>query len=87
MLAGKIANQSPLPSEGRDGRVVTPNVDAQEFARRLLLGVTDSRVQATQAVTQPVNAVAPGDSTSKKGLLVHGDSQAIAQKLLLGQRS
>ena len=87
LLAGKIATQSAPPSERRDDRGVKPTIDAQEFARRLLLGVTDSRVQGTEAVTRSVNAGSPGESTAKKRLLVRGDAQATAQRLLLGQRN
>src|SRR6266478_5011024 len=59
--------------------------DAQQQARRLLLGVTDSGVQGTKRITRPDNAAAPVESTVQKGVPVHGDAQAMARRLLLGQ--
>src|SRR5712675_767804 len=59
--------------------------DAQELARRLLLGVTDSGVQGIKPMTRPENAAAPGELTAQKSVLVHGDAQATARRLLLGQ--
>jgi hypothetical protein len=85
LLAGRIATQSAQPSERRDERTVRPTADVQELARRVLLGVTDSRVQGTQAMTRPERA--EGVSTVQKGLLAHDDTQAMARRLLLGQRN
>ena len=61
--------------------------DAQELARRLLLGVTDSRIQGTRAMIQSESVVAPGVFTLRKGLLAHDDVQAQARRLLVGQRN
>jgi hypothetical protein len=85
LLAGRIATQSAQPSERRDDRTVRPTADVQELARRVLLGVADSRVQGTQAMTRPERA--EGVSTVQKGLLAHDDTQAMARRLLLGQRN
>ncbi len=80
VLAGRIAIQSAPPSERRDDTAGRPSGDAQDLARRLLLGVTDSRVQRAEAITRRENAAAPG-------LPVHGDAQATAQRVILGQRN
>jgi hypothetical protein len=87
VLAGTIATQSASPSAWRDARAVRPIGDAQDLARRLLLSVTGFRVQGTAAITRGEHAAAPGDASLRKGLLVHGDAQALAQRLLLGQRN
>lgn len=85
LLAGKIASHSAQPSQGRQDRTVRPTPDAQELARRLLLGVSDSRVQGTQAMTRPESA--EGVSTLQEDSLSHNDAQAMARRLLLGQRN
>ena len=85
LLAGKIAPHSAQSSEGRDARTVRPTADAQELARRLLLGVSDSPVQGTQPMTRPESA--EGVSTLQGGSLAHNDAQAMARRLLLGQRN
>jgi hypothetical protein len=83
LLAGRVAQQSAPPSERRTDRAVKPG-DAQEQARRLLLGMTDSGVQSTKPMTRPDNAAAPVEFT-QKGVLVHGDAQAMARRILLGR--
>ena len=85
LLAGKIATHSAQPSEGREDKTLRPTADAQELARRLLLGVSDSRVQGTQGMTPPESA--EGVSTLQEGSLAHNDAQAMARRLLLGQRN
>jgi hypothetical protein len=85
LLAGRIATQSAPPSERRDDRTVRPTADVQELARRLVLGVTEPRVQDTQAMTRPESA--EGVSTLQKRLLAHDDAQAMARRLLLGRRN
>ena len=85
LLAGKIATHSAQPSEGREDRTVRPTADAQELARRVLLGASDSRVQDTQAMTRPDSAEVV--STLQGGSLAHNDAQAMARRLLLGQRN
>jgi hypothetical protein len=84
LLAGTIATQS-APSERRAERAVRPTGDVQELARRVLLGVTDARVQGTKPITRPENAAAPVEFTVQKNVLAHGDAQAMARRLLLGQ--
>jgi hypothetical protein len=83
LLAGKIATHSAQPSEGREDRTVRPTADAQELARRVVLSVSDSRVQGTQAMTRPENA----EGVLQGGSLAHNDAQAMARRLLLGQRN
>jgi hypothetical protein len=87
LLAGRSATQSTLPSERRADRAARPTADAQELARRVLLGVTDAGVQGTKPMTRPDNAAAPVESTVQKSVLTHGDAQAMARRLLLGQAS
>jgi hypothetical protein len=81
LLAGKIATPSVLTIEWHDDGTASPNADAQELAKRLLLGGADSRFQGTETVTPPENALAPNDS-----ILVQGYAQTLAQRLVLGQR-
>jgi hypothetical protein len=81
LLAGGSATRSALSSEGHDGGTPRHGADAQELARRLVLGVTDSRIKGTEAVTLPAYAVAPNDS-----ILVQGYAQTMAQRLVLGVR-
>jgi hypothetical protein len=81
LLAGKSATRLALTSEGHDGGTPIPGADAQELARQLVLGVTDSRIKGTEAVTPPANAEAPNDS-----ILVQGYAQTMAQRLVLGVR-
>ena len=87
VLAGRIAIQSAPPSERRDDTAGRPGGDAQDLARRVLLGVADSPVQGIAAITRPENAAAPGGSAPRKGTPVHGDAQAIAQRVILGERT
>jgi len=85
VLAGRSVIQSAPRSERRDERTGSPTADVQELARRVLLGVTDSRVQGTHAMTRPESA--EGVSTLQNGLLAHDDAQARARRVLLGQRN
>jgi hypothetical protein len=83
LLAGRIATQATQASEPH--ATLRPTGDVQELARRLLSGVTDARGPGTQAMTPPESAA--GALTLQKGLRAHVDAQAMAQQLLLGQRS
>lgn len=85
LLAGRIATRSAPASERRADREVRPTADVQELARRVLLGVTDSGVQGAKPITRPDNAAAPVELTVQKSVLAHGDAQAMARRLLLGQ--
>jgi len=84
LLAGRIATQSAAPERRAEG-AVRPTGDAQELARRVLLGVTDSGAQGTKPITRPDNAAAPVALTVQKSVLAHGDAQAMARRLLLGR--
>ena len=84
LLAGRIATRS-APSERRAEGALRSTGDAQELARRLLLGVTDSGVQGIKPITRPDDAAAPVELTAQKSVLAHGDAQATARRLLLGQ--
>src|SRR3977135_2975135 len=60
LLAGGMANQS-APSERRAEGAVRPTGDAQERARRLLLGVTDSGVQGIKPIKRTDTAAAAAE--------------------------
>lgn len=83
LLGERIAIHATL-SEQRDDATVAPAADVQRLARRLLSGVTESHVADTQAITPPESADAA--LTLQKGLRAQNDAQAMAQRLLLGQR-
>src|SRR6266516_2096892 len=51
VIAGRGVIRSVPPSERRDDTAGRPATDAQELAKRLLLGITDSRIQGTRAMT------------------------------------
>jgi hypothetical protein len=85
LLAGRITTQSAPPSERRAERAVRPTADAQELARRVLLGVGDSGVRGSKPTTRPDNAAAPVEFTVRKSVLDHGDAQAMARGLLQGR--
>lgn len=85
LLTGRIATRSAPPSEPRAQRAVRSTGDAQELARRVLLGVTDSGVPGTRPITRPDSAAAPVEFSAQKSVLAHGDAQAMARRLLLGQ--
>jgi hypothetical protein len=59
--------------------------DAQESARALLLGTTGSRVGGAETIKQSEVAGASGESARKARPVGHGDAQAAARQLLLGQ--
>jgi len=83
LLAGKLVTGATQLSEQR-GETMGPAADVQEFTRRLLSGVTDSRVLSTQAMARPESA--EGALTLQKGFRDPDDAQAMAQRLFLGQR-
>src|ERR1700685_4561243 len=74
LLAGKSATRSALTTESHDAVTPRRSADAQALARRLVRGVTDSRLKGTQAATPPENAVAANDP-----ILVQGYAQTMAQ--------
>ena len=85
LLTGRIATQSAPSSEPRAERAVRSTGDAQELARRVLLGVADSGVQGTKPIARPDSAAAPVGFSVQKSVLARGDAQAMARRLLLGQ--
>ena len=87
LLAGRVVIQSAPPYELHADSAGRPTADAQERARRLLLGVTGVRIQGTRAMTQSEGVVAPGVFALRKGSRAHEDVQAQARRLLLGQRN
>ena len=84
LLTGTIAAHSAPQSSPREGKVSRPTADAQESARALLLGTSGTRVGA-ETIKQPEVAGASGESARKARPVGHGDAQAAARQLLLGQ--
>jgi hypothetical protein len=80
------APQSTPQSTPRDGKLRRPTPDAQELARQLLLGTTGSRVGGAEAIKQSQVARASAETARQVRPIAHGDAQAAARQLLLGQR-
>src|SRR5207249_7609498 len=72
--------------EKKNGKVTRPTADAQELARQVLLRTTASRLGAAEAIKQSEVARASGETARQARPVAHGDSQAAARQLLLGQR-
>lgn len=73
LLAGRTATVAALSNEQRSAGEDGPPGDAQDSARRLLLGVTPGQLH-------------PGVSTAS-GDRVYGDAQVLARRLLLVNRA
>jgi len=84
LLAGSTATKTTQLSEERDVGTLRPSADVQQIARQLLSGVADFRAPGAQAITRPASAEGP--VTLQKGLRAAYDAQAMAQRLLVGQR-
>ena len=80
LLTGTIAAHSAPQSPPREGKASKQTGDAQESARALLLGTAGSRVGRAETV-----AGASAPSPRQAGPVGHGDAQAAARQLLLGQ--
>jgi len=80
------AYSAPQSSPPRDGKVTSRTADAQESARQLLLGTTGSRVGGAEAIKHSEVAGASGEAARPARPVAHGDAQAAARQLLLGQR-
>ena len=76
LLSGRTQTQAAAPVERGADRTVTSPVDAQDSARRLLLGLTDSQGLVTSAI---------GGPAGQRNVHVYGDAQAMARSLILGQ--
>ena len=86
LLTGTTTAHSAPQSAPRDGKVTRPTADAQELARQVLLGTTGSRVGGAEAIKQSEVARASGKTARQARPVAHGDAQAAARQLLLGQR-
>ena len=86
LLTGTTTAHSAPQSAARDGKATGPTADAQELARQLLLGTTGSRVGGAEAIKQSEVARASGETPRQARPVAHGDAQAAARQLLLGQR-
>jgi hypothetical protein len=84
-LAGSTKAHYAQQTGPRDSKVADPTPDAQELARRLLLGSNLSSAAGAQPI-KPEAAEATGEPEHQKHPIVYGDPQAAAQQLLLGQR-
>jgi hypothetical protein len=83
LLAGRVATHAASASAPQP---VTKQVgDAQQFARELLLGITESNAQPAFPAT-PSEVRRPA-AIYAKSLLAHGDAQEMARRLLLGRAS
>lgn len=80
LLAGSIANHSAQRSQRRDEVTVRHTADAQEGARRLLLGVADKRVDGTQVMTRSESAERV--SALRKDPLAPDEVRALARRFL-----
>jgi hypothetical protein len=91
LLAGTTtahsAAQPSTRSAPRDGKAGRPTADAQELARQVVLGTTGSRPGDAEAGKPSEVARAAGQSGRPPRPVVHGDAQAAARQLLLGQRA
>jgi hypothetical protein len=85
LLTGITTAHSAPQSPPRDGKVTSRTADAQESARQLLLGTTGSRVGGAEAIKQSQVAGASGETARQARPVAHGDAQAAARQLLLGQ--
>jgi hypothetical protein len=85
LLTGTTTAHSAPQSPPRDGKVTSRTADAQESARQLLLGTTGSRVGGAEAIKHSEVAGASGEAARPARPVAHGDAQAAARQLLLGQ--
>jgi hypothetical protein len=83
LLAGRVAPHAASASTPET--TVKQVGDAQQLARELLLGITDSNAQA--AVPATPSEVRRPAAISAKSLLAHDDAQEMARRLLLGRAS
>jgi hypothetical protein len=83
LLAGRVATHAASASTPET--TVKQVVDAQELARELLLGITDSNAQG--AVPATPSEVRRPEAISAKSLLAYDDAQEMARRLLLGRAS
>jgi hypothetical protein len=84
LLTGTITTHPAPQSPPREGKASRQIGDAQESARALLLGTT-SHVGGAETIKQSQVAGASSESARKAGPVGHGDAQAAARQLLLGQ--
>ena len=84
-LTGNVAMHSIARPERPAGEALRSNPDAQEFARRLLLGWSACRVGDSQSPKQRLSPAVPNDS--EQGSPEQGDAQAAMRQLLLGEHS
>jgi len=85
LLTGTTTAHSAPRSAPRDGKATRPSADAQELARQVLLGTTGSRAEGVEASKPSEAARASGATARHARPVVHGDAQAAARQLLIGQ--
>ena len=86
LLTGSKTAHSAPQSAPRDGKLSPPIADAQELARQLLSGTTGSRVGGAEVSKLSHVARASAEIARQVRPVTHGDGQAAARRLLLGQR-
>ena len=86
VLAGNGAAHSTQLAEPVATRT-PPSTDSQEFAKRLLLGVTASPNPTADPTRLGSSTAASITSGGKSRVLDHTDTQAAVRRLLLGQQN
>jgi hypothetical protein len=85
MLTGTATTHFVPQSGPHDGKVTSPAVDSQEFARRLLLGAAAYRVGGPETSKHAEVSAASDTTNAQKRPVASIDMQAAVQKMLLGQ--
>ena len=85
LLTGTTTAHFAAQPPPRDDKVRRPTADAQELARQVLLGTTGSVVGGAEAIKHSEVAGASGKTARQARPVTHGDAQAAARQLLLGQ--
>ena len=83
LLSGRSQAQFGAPAEQNTDRTAKSPGDAQDSARRLLLGLTDSTGPDSRAMARPENAAAQVSSAVQRNTHGYDDAQAMARSLIL----
>ena len=83
LLSGRSQAQFGAPAEQNTDRTAKSPGDAQDSARRLLLGLTESTGPGSRAMARPENAAAQVSSAVQRNTHGYDDAQAMARSLIL----